>query len=288
LTGVSFWKEINSRIPRINNALHLFFKNNDGSGSLVPPSKDDRNSITLFMQKQLPGKKTPVEFVQPGITRIDFKNNGAGLGVGVNKKQFILSWNDPISCSNTGSAVACSVNDSLKPLPPERKKSKMDAEREKPGTREKLKRSEQVRRSFDARSINLWSEARTNIRDINGLIFVGAAGAFGVATSAFAFLPALGLATLASPMAIGAPVLANGEAIVRNLKGEWFLDDQIDEDRWISEIDIDPSDVDSAFVKQDDEFYFHAGINFKRQLHCVVTEESDALSFYPTRRAKCS
>ena len=288
MTGVSFWKEINSRLPRIDNALHLFFKNNDGSGSLIPQSKDDRNTVTLLMQKQIPGKKSPVEFMHPGITRVDFKNDGAGLGVAVDKKHLALSWDGQISCSNAGSTVACSVNGSSKPLPLERKKSKIETEREKPGTREKLKRSEQLRRSFDAASIDLWSEARTNIRDLNGLVLVGAAGAFGAASTAFAFLPALGLAALASPMAVGAPILANGEAFVRNVKGEWFLDDKIDEDRWVSEINIDPVDVDTVSVKQDDEFYFHAGISFKRNLHCVVTEESDVLSFYPARRLKCS
>ena len=240
------------------------------------------------MQKYLDGKKGPVEFVRPDTDQVEFINNGAGLGVGISKKDLILSWNDGISCSSAGKKVSCSVTGSTKPEIPGIEKSAVERARLKPGARKSLKRAEQTLYDFDTTHLDLWNEAKTNIRDINGLIFVSAAVSFGAAATPFAFLPALGLATLAAPLAVGAPVLANGEAIIRNHNSMWFFSNKIDENKWISEIKIDPADVDSVTIKQNDEFYFHAGIKLKKQLHCTITEESDILSIYPTRRLTCT
>ena len=273
----------------MRNMFNVIFENNDGSGSLVHPTRDDRNFITLFMQKQSDGKKHPVEFINPRTKQLDFSNNGAGIGVAIDKKRLLLSWNDKISCETTGDKVSCSVTGTTKPSIPIVEKSAVERSRTSSAAKKVLKREGDTLHEFDTSHLDLWNEAKTSIRDINGIVLAGVAGAFWAATTGFAFLPVLGLMTLAAPLAIGVPVLSNGESINRNHNGKWFLSNDIDdEDKWISKIDIDPSNIDNVTIKQDDEFYFHANVKLKHQSHCKIDEESDVFSIYPDRRLTCT
>lgn len=282
---LAFWKEINSRLPDVRNAFHEFFKWNDGSGSLFPEAKDKRNSITLFMQsKDDNGKKEKKRFVDPSVDEINVSSSGGNIAVNVNKKKFSISWNGNISCIEKDDRVGCKVDgnpvyawfsDAKKGL------------RHKPRVKKALKHAVQSREKFTASSIDLWSEPKTNVSDINQVALFGSSAILMAGSIAGMFIPALGILTISSPMLVGATALANGEATVRNVKGEWFINGEFGDDKWINDVKFSPSKVDSVSIKQDDEFYFHSSIRFTEPVQCIVQEESDLLSIYPKRRLEC-
>jgi hypothetical protein len=283
--GVAFWKELNSRMPSLGVALREFFKFNDGSGSPLPKVKDTRNQITLFLEKNKGNKKT-IEYIDPSIHKVVFSNDNGSLNARLQKKRLDLSWDGDIKCLESENTVSCSITG---PITFEPVKSPIKANfRHSDAGKKLFKRSVQTRSAITLPgSVNLWTEAKTNIRDINQIALFGSAGIASVGMIGAYFLPAMGLLTLASPMLFGATTLANSEAVVRNNNGEWFVDADFKDDKWISDIDIPSSKIRSIEIIQDDEFYFHGKINLAEPLKCKVTEESDTLSLYPIRKLDC-
>ena len=150
-----------------------------------------------------------------------------------------------------------------------------------------LKRKQQTRESRVFDTIDLWTEAKTNVRDINQIaLFSGAVG-LGIGVLGGFTLPALGIIAVSSPMLVGAPVLANTEAFTRNKKGEWYIDGDMRDFKWINKLDIDPMDVEKVTIFQDDEFFFHTKIFLRKPLECKTMEESDMLTYFPERRLEC-
>ncbi len=284
MTSVTFWKEINSRLPSLDGALHEFFKNENGSSMIKKPI-DNRNTITLFMKKDT-GKQPETEYIHPDTLAVEFVNNGGDLGISINKKDMRLSWSGKPACTNQGMVTSCVVESRVDD-PVALFGSPKEGLRMKPAAKKVLKRKEQERISFKTGGIDLWTGAKTNVRDINQVAAFGASVAAGGAAFASYFLPAMGLLLVASPMAIGATSLANGESAARNNNGHWYLDGNMNDDGWISALDVSPRLVKKVTIFQDDEFYFHARVDFDKKLSCKVTEESDIVSIYPARRLTC-
>lgn len=292
MTGkVAIWKEVESRIPSIQDILYGFFKREDGSGSFFPKSdklSDNRNERTLFMQKELQnGKDKEIRYIDPSIKVIKFVNENGSLSPSVEKKKLFVSWDGEMKCDETIDEVVCS--------PSGKTDGRVIAGSPKFSLRQQepmkkfLKRLEQTRGKYDFdSSIPMWSEPKTNIRDVNVLALAsGAAAAIGASFLGF-FLPASALFVASAPMLIGAPLLANSEALLRNTHGSWFFNKQLDDDEWFSEIEMDPSNIKEINVKQDDEYYFHANVELKDPVSCILREESDVLTYYPRRRLTCN
>jgi hypothetical protein len=286
-TKLSFWKEINTRLPSIDAVLYEFFKKDDGSGSYFPFKRDDdRNSITLFMEREQ-GKVKKTEYIDPSIKEVKFTGN---VGIGVDKKNLVVSWNGTARCKS-GTMTECKIKSSGEPpvIKVSGAKKKIDDFRSSPKNAPVLNRASQTREMIKTgNTIELWKEAKTNVRDITGLAMSGGVVAAVAASTALAFLPSVAFLILASPMLVGATALANGEAFVRNIKGDWYLDSQMRDDSWFSEINVPPSNIESVTIKQDDEFYFHATVNVKKPMSCKIIEESDLLTIYPNRRLDCT
>jgi len=282
-----FWKEANSRMPSIRNAISELTKFKDGSGALIPPSDDKRNQINLFIERQKSGKKN-VEYIDPFVTKISFINENSSLNAKIKKKRFELSWNGGVDCLENGPKVECKVRDAPV-LPPAAIDESSPGFRKSPLGQKMLRRLAQTRESISFENeMNLWTGSKTNVRDVNGIALAGATGIAVLAASGVFIMPALGIMAVAAPGLGGVAALANGETLARNNNGAWFLDSDFSEDKWISEINIPPSSIRSVDIINDDEFYFHAKLNLSSKLSCKVIEESDLVSVYPNRKLDCN
>lgn len=289
MKSVSVWKEVNSRLPTIPGAIHEFFKSDDGEKSFFPKPKDEGKAISLFMKKMNSKGKGKTEYIDPKTRSITFTNDNDTLDVKIDKKRMVFSWNGDVACNEGRHDVTCSVfgSPAIEPKFSDAGEKKTPF-RFKPKVKETLQRKQQTRESREFTVIDLWTEAKTNVRDINQLALLGVgAGLAGGVALGFA-LPAVGLLAISSPMVIGAPVLANGEAFMRNNKAEWYIDGDMRDYKWINKINVNPGDVEKVTVFQDDEFFFHAKIFLKEPRECTVIEESDMLTVYPQRRLECN
>ena len=288
MNKIALWKEVNSRLPTINGAIHELFKSNDGTKSFFPKPKDEGNAISLFMEKFDTEGKGKKEYVDPKTEKLTFINANDTLSVKIDKKKMLLSWEGKIDCSETRHDVACTVY-GIPDIPAKFSDAsdKKTPFRLKPKVQKALKRKQQTRESRVFDTIDLWTEAKTNVRDINQIaLFSGAVG-LGIGVLGGFTLPALGIIAVSSPMLVGAPVLANTEAFTRNKKGEWYIDGDMRDFKWINKLDIDPMDVEKVTIFQDDEFFFHTKIFLRKPLECKTMEESDMLTYFPQRRLEC-
>lgn len=289
MNEVALWKEVNSRLPSIKGAIHELFKSKDGSKSFAPVSEDPVSNISLFMEKSGNGKKGKTEYIDPSTKTITFSNDNGTLDVKIDKKKMRLSWDGKIDCAEDRHDVRCSISGSTGITAKFSDASdQKESFRLRPSVQKALKRKQQTREIDKFDVLDLWTEAKTNVRDINQIALIAGSAALGAGILSGFILPALGLLTLSSPMLVGAPLLANYETTVRNEKAEWYINGDMRDDKWINKLKIDPINIEKITIYQDDEFYFHTKIFMKEPVSCKIMEESDVISIFPERRLECS
>jgi hypothetical protein len=271
------------------------FKRDDGSGSLVPKDSKETPVKSLFVETFNKDGKKNVFYVDPMTRKLSFHNRNGSLRPSLGRNKLLLSWSGDIKCKETASTVNCDVDgapvhdDTDSPAVNDTSfKEKMNRFRYSPEMKKSLKWKRQSREkvSFDG-EIDLWSEPRTNVLDINSIAMGTGAGIGFLGAASTFFLPVATFAIMTTPLLIGVPLIATIETLDRSTKTRFHFDEALDDNRWFGNVDIPPSLIKDITVLQDDEYYFHAKVGLRSPVSCLLSEESDVISYHPNRRLTC-